>query len=126
MFQEIEKGSFFGNKPMKGVNMSCKNRTMRITIDQNLYRKLGRPDFVKVLAGSGDDEGKVAIVKVGTRTQNAYTMNEKTRSVSFSVNRIGMTASDFPVTYLPFELTEQGLVVDMTMLMGAIPMVKVA
>lgn len=112
MFKEVDKGVFSANHAIPGVRIGWQSGSVRVTVDRDLFAKLGEPKFVKVMTGEGDHAGMVAIVPIKTKLANAYTMNQTNRSISLSPKKLGVKYKGGSLR-VPHELTEDGLVIDL-------------
>jgi hypothetical protein len=83
-----------------------------------VFRRLGRPAFVQAMLGTDEHSGFVAFIPRNVRSATTYTVavppGNAAAKIGISSPRLGIVASKIVgAVDLPFELTEDGLIVDM-------------
>lgn len=116
-FQEIERGTFAGRQALQNtVRIQARNGGAIVNISNDIFTKLGTPNFLRVMIGTGEHKGFVAIIPRNMPSTGTYTPNVgfKGRGLAkFSISAKRLTVpSELPATELPYEITEDGLVVD--------------
>ncbi len=120
-FQEIERGTFAGRKALvDSVRVQSKNGTAAVIISNDIFKKLGAPNFLRVMIGSGEHQGFVAIIPRNMPSSGTYKPNvgfngRGLAKFSISAKRLTVPA-EVPATDLPYETTDDGLIVDLRQL----------
>lgn len=123
-FHEIERGVFGASRPALSnavkVHSSNRGQIFTFSIARDIYRKLGAPMFLNVLIGSGEHSGFIAMIPRNTRGSASYKMTTGKGCVTprFSIHpkKIGVVPRMVEATKIPFEITEDGLIVDIRVL----------
>lgn len=118
-FHEIERGSWKTREALKdtvGVWVSAQG-VASITISGDLYKKIGSPAFVKVMLGSGEHSGFVALIPrnmpAGAYKVTKTSAGSAQMKLSITASRLGLLRDKRPTMHLPHEITEDGLIVDL-------------
>lgn len=117
-FQEIERGTFAGRKALQNtVRIEAKNGNASVVISNDIFTKIGAPNFLRVMIGTGEHKGFVAIVprnmpSTGTYKPNVGFNGRGLAKISISAKRLTVP-TDTPATELPYEITEDGVIVDL-------------
>jgi len=84
-FQAIEKGKIPAlERASESVRVSQTNNTLMLSIPVALLQQIGKPEYVTVALGTGNDKGWIAVYR-GTK-QNGYKCNYKgNNAVSFTI-----------------------------------------
>lgn len=122
-FHEIDRGSrFSGRGPMRnkvriyrvGPSQTC------LVLSEDINKAIGSPTYLNVLVGAGEHSGYLALVPSATQTHSSYAVaknNPKSRAVKIGISpkKIGVvtTLLEKGGADLPFEITEDGLIVDL-------------
>lgn len=96
-----------------------------LVIARDVYARLGSPAYFYVMVGTGEHSGYIALRPRGGKTSSSLKVvtsgsnningsNNIAVKLTVSVNKVGVDADKIgkPVT-LPFEVTQDGLVVDL-------------
>lgn len=115
-FYAIEKGAFGGlntvsNRAAVAVYSGC----AKIGVTEDIYKRLGSPAFFKVMIGTREHSGFIAVIPrnmPGTGTYKVHNNNKSSFEVAISPKKIGILSDNRPLTAVPFEITEDGVVID--------------
>jgi hypothetical protein len=115
-FLEIEKGKFGGletvsNRAAVSVYKPC----AKIGVSGDIYKKLGSPTYFKLMLGTGAHSGFVALIPRNMPSASSYKINGNNKSsfeIAVSPKKIGITSDRRGLTPVPFEITEDGLILD--------------
>ena len=118
MFTEVAKGAFTPQGKRIGVRIIVQKKLARVSMDEAIFKKLGEPRFVKVLAGSGEHKGLFIVVPVKAKVENAYTVDRKHYFISVSANRLGVDLPEVKTTVIKWEIKDEGLIFDLRELMA--------
>lgn len=117
-FTEIEKGIFQNGtrKSISPVRMVSSGITATFVISAELMKQIGDKPFAKLLLGSGEHDGLFAVIPQQDKTKNAYRFGRygKMRGSRLAVGlgTLRLPAVKIKPVNLPFEITEDGLVID--------------
>lgn len=118
-FHEIERGEFRGREALKNAvqaHMSKSAGSITVAIAGEIDSKIGNPMFINCLIGSGEHSGFVALIPRNVRGAASYKLNRQasrtTARFSIHPKKIGVVARQIAPLKLPFEITEDGLIVD--------------
>lgn len=121
-FTAIEKGlGKYGRKRLENtVSVTVQAAgTSFITLSGDVVQRLGNPPYVKVMLGSGEHSGFIALIPRNMPGETSYKMLKNggqsghTKRLAIYAKKIGLVIEKTPVTTVPFEITEDGLIVDL-------------
>jgi hypothetical protein len=122
-FQEIDPAAGVG--PRAKINTvsiwSAADGACFLVLSGDIYEQIGAPPFARLLLGSGEHAGLVAVVPQTMASDASYKfirMNPaaKQYKVTVASAKIGIPRAKRQTTSLPFEITEDGLIVDLRQL----------
>lgn len=128
-FTEIKRGGFQGRKAIQNtVKIAPTSNCLKLDVSNDIYTRLGAPTFFKIMRGSGEHDGFIALVPRNVKSDATYKVHvgfngRGLAKISVSANRIGVRKD--AAGSLPFEITEDGLIVDVRS-MRASPAFKIA
>lgn len=114
-FNEIEKGEGLREALTNTVKFHTSKTVGLFTMSGDVFEKMGSPGFLRVLLGDGEHSGYVALIPRQVPGKNTYSLVPSGRCWKFAISarKIGVTAGKRPGRSMPFEITDDGLVVDL-------------
>lgn len=96
--------------------------TVQITVSADIHQKLGSPKACRIMVGTDDHEGKIAILPLKSKAKGTlnFTTNNKSAvspKVQIRASRLSLKDNPRATTTIPHEVTDLGLIVDVRPLM---------
>lgn len=113
-FHQVEKGAFaFGlEKLIDTVSVRVSGPTAHISVSKDIYEKLKSPAAIKVMIGSGENSGFIALIPKEIAVNGCYALHKKERKLAISASKIGVVKGTRPTVHVSHEITEDGLIID--------------
>lgn len=119
-FHEIQRGVFAGKKALtnsvKVAVTSVKTGAVHITVSRDVLAKIGDPMFLSVLIGEDEHAGRVALVPRNSRSASSYKISRPVSScgkICLSANKLGIGKVMIKTTPVNFDITPDGVVIDL-------------
>lgn len=126
-FHAVERGVHIGSRRAKVNTVSVapaapkgrKTGSVTFFISRDIFQKIGAPRFLSVLLGSDEHSGYLAFVPKSMPSGSTYKvfLPEKGRGsarIGISSKKVGIRLDNLTGTHaLPFEITDDGLVIDL-------------
>lgn len=113
----------FGSDTFKNT-VACyvqDNGTVVFRLSSDIHAKMGSPSFCRVMVGTGEHFGRIAVLPSGMKTDDTrkftYQPNGKSPTFTVGAKRIGVSKGARKTVHLPHEITEDGLIIDIRPLM---------
>jgi hypothetical protein len=131
-FVELPKTKTFGRNALGNtVRAHVQNTgTVVIRVSADIYEKMGAPAFCRVMVGTDDHTGRIAVLPRAMKTAEtrALKLLKGNKSPIFDVGakRIGVNTTPRKTITLPHEISEHGLIIDVRPLMKPVASVAAA
>ena len=114
-FHQIEKGKIaFGLiKLVDTVSVHVSAASAYITLSKDIFEKLKSPAAIKVMIGSGENSGFIALIPKEIAVNGCYTVLKNHRKFAILATKIGLVKGTRPTVHVPHEITEDGLILDL-------------
>lgn len=105
--------------------------TVSIRIAADIYKLMGSPLFCRVLNGTEEHKGRIAVLPRSMKTPDTRPIRatgpaSKSPTIQLGARRIGVTPAPRKTITLPHEISENGLLIDVRPLMKPVASVAAA
>lgn len=132
-FEDLPARKNFGRDKLVNTVKAAttKNGGVNFRVSRDIVEKMGSPSFVRVLVGTGQHAGKIAVIPRHMKSDQSVIFrpgNPNSQAFMFTVGstRLGIATANRSTITLSHEITDDGLVVDVRPLMKPVAVADAA